>query len=297
MDVEKLNENIFCILSPVFSFYVVKAEKIALFELGISQVVPEVIYHLRQDLQIEKVNYLIAQHCHFDHIGGFVRFKEFFPEAILISHPNTKKVFKETETISLYQRTMEKLNSNPLFKMVFPKSDEIVQFERPEVEISAEENFLLNLGEGITLKVVHTPGHTPCTFSLWEEKSKTIFVSDAIGAPLPSGRIWPTAFNSFLEYKNSMEKIKSLQPKNIGLGHIGFLKGENVENFFQKTKEETEKYIALLKDLAKNKTEEEIHKFLFSEYQNDLISYIQPNIFKFGNREMLKQILLPFSNH
>ncbi|PIU63798.1 MAG: hypothetical protein COS84_09250 [Armatimonadetes bacterium CG07_land_8_20_14_0_80_40_9] len=290
MQVEEIAKDIFCLQSPVFSIYLVRGEKTALLELGISQIIPEIIYDLENFLGVKEIDYLISLHSHFDHLGGVTRLRKRFSQALLVASPITSEVFSSPATIRLYQRTMEKINDNPLFKMVFPRSDDKVLFEKPKVDIPTREDLVLNLGQDKSLRVLNTPGHTACSISVLEDGSRALFVSDSTGAPLPSGKIWPTAFYSFTEYKDSISKIRALNPKVIGLGHTGKIKGEEVDKYLEKSLKETDKFIEHLKELCLSLGDEEVHRRLFAEYGDDLTTYIQPNIFKYGNKEMLKQV-------
>jgi glyoxylase-like metal-dependent hydrolase (beta-lactamase superfamily II) len=266
----------------------VKEEKIAILEMGISQIVPEIIYDLKKYFNIKDVSYLISLHSHFDHFGGCPRLKKFFPKAKLVAEKNTLEVFKE-ENIKIYSKTMEKINENTLFFVLHPNSDKEVIFEKVNIDIFPYEGFELELGKNLSLKFLLTPGHSPCSISIFEKNSKTLFISDAAGALLPSGKIWPTSFQSFSLYKESIKKIMKMAPEIIATGHIGFLK--KPQEYLEKSLKETENFFEYLKELfQKFPEEEEIHKILFKEYQNDLTTYIQPNIFKYGNREMLRQI-------
>lgn len=288
MELIKLNENIFSLQSLIFSIYVVIGKKVAILEMGISQVVPEIVENLKKYLGVEEVSYLISLHSHFDHFGGAPRMKKFFPQAKLVADKNTLEVFKE-ENIKIYKNTMEKINENPVFSALHPQSDKEVIFEKINIDIFTYEGMDLELDKNLSLKFFSTPGHSKCSISVFEKNSKTFFISDAAGALLPSGKIWPTCFQSFSLYKDSIKKIMQISPETIATGHLGFMK--NPLKYLENSLEETDRFIEHLKELSRNfSDEEEIHKILFKEYQNDLTTYIQPNIFKYGNREMLKQI-------
>jgi glyoxylase-like metal-dependent hydrolase (beta-lactamase superfamily II) len=77
---------------------------------------------------------------------------------------------------------------------------------------------LLDLGRGIELRVVHTPGHTLgcCTF-FWEREGIAISGDSALGRGSREGGM-PLIFYPDL-YRASLEKVRQLAPGTLCLGH------------------------------------------------------------------------------
>lgn len=291
MFITRVNDHITCLQSALFSFYVVQDKKTALIELGISPVIPELIYVLEHRLKITQVDYLISTHSHFDHIGGVTRLKKHY-NAPVVASKKSLSVFTP-DMIETYRKTMQKLTENPMYKLGFPKADMIVDFDEVPVETFAEEGLVLSLGNK-ELVFYETPGHSDCSVSILCKDCGTLFISDAAGAPLPSGKHWPTAYVSRERYEHSLRKLQKLKPSALGMGHTGCLAGaQNASDYIDKTLSETDKFFSHLIKLKENHDEEDIHKILFKEFEGDLETYIQPGIFKWGNREMLKQIKNP----
>ncbi len=288
MFITRVNDHIIWLQSTAFSFYVVQDEKTALIELGTSPIVSELLFYLENELKIFHVDFLIPPHSHFDHIGGVTRLKKHY-NAPVVTSKKSLAVFTP-DMIEIYRKTMQKLTENPLYKLGFPKADMLVEFDEVPIETLAEEGLVLSLGNK-ELVFYETPGHSDCSMSILCQDCGTLFISDAAGAPLPSGKHWPTAYVSRAQYENSLRKIQNLKPSAIGMGHTGCLTGmQNVSDYIDKTLSETKKFFSRLEALKKAHDEEEIHKILFQEFSDDLGTYIQPGIFKWGNREMLKQI-------
>lgn len=283
-----MNDHITWLQSTAFSFYVVQGEKTALIELGTSPIVSELLFYLENELKIFRVDFLIPPHSHFDHIGGVTRLKKHY-NAPVVTSKKSLAVFTP-DMIEIYRKTMQKLTENPLYKLGFPKADMIVEFDEVPIETFAEEGLVLSLGNK-ELVFYETPGHSDCSMSILCRDCGTMFISDAAGAPLPSGKHWPTAYVNRGQYENSLRKIQKLKPAAIGMGHTGCLTGAlNVHDYLDRTLGETEKYFLHLSELKKIHEEDEIHKILFQEFSGDLGTYIQPGIFKWGNRAMLQQI-------
>lgn len=288
MFITRVNDHITWLQSTAFSFYVVQGEKTALIELGTSPIVSELLFYLENELKVFHVDYLIPPHSHFDHIGGVTRLKKHY-NAPVVTSKKSLAVFTP-DMIEIYRKTMQKLTENPLYKLGFPKADMLVEFDEVLIETFAEEGLVLSLGNK-ELVFYETPGHSDCSMSILCRDCGTMFISDAAGAPLPSGKHWPTAYTSRAQYENSICRIQNLKPSAIGMGHTGCLTGKsNAREYLNRALTESERYFFHLRELKKTHDEEEIHKILFQEFSVDLGTYIQPGIFKWGNRAMLNQI-------
>lgn len=287
MTVTRVNDHIAWLQSAVFSFYVVQDKKTALIELGTSPVVPELLFHLENSLHITHADYLVSPHSHFDHFGGAPRLKKHFNAPVAASE-ETLKIFTPA-MIEIYRNTMKKQTQNPLFRSAFPHGDAVVDFDEIPIDIYANEGLSLSLG-GRELVFYETPGHSDCSVSVLCKDCGTLFISDAAGAPFPSGRFWPTAYVSRAQYENSIRKMLKLKASVIGTGHTGCVTGQDADIFLNRSLKETENYFNHLEQLRKEHEEEDVHKILFKEFDGDLETYISPGIFKWGNREMLKQL-------
>jgi hydroxyacylglutathione hydrolase len=105
-----------------------------------------------------KVKYIINTHGHFDHVSANGKMKDATGADILI-HP-------------LDAPMLEKLSSNAAFFGVSVENS-------PPCDQTLEESDTVSFGD-ITLKVIHTPGHTPGGISLYA--NGVVFVGDTLFA-------------------------------------------------------------------------------------------------------------------
>ena len=105
-----------------------------------------------------KVKYIINTHGHFDHVSANGKMKDATGADILI-HP-------------LDAPMLEKLSSNAAFFGVSVENS-------PPCDQTLEEGDTVSFGD-ITLKVIHTPGHTPGGISLYT--NGVVFVGDTLFA-------------------------------------------------------------------------------------------------------------------
>ncbi|MBN1236617.1 MAG: MBL fold metallo-hydrolase [Methanotrichaceae archaeon] len=74
-----------------------------------------------------------------------------------------------------------------------------------QVDCTLQEGDVLHLGGGLTLKVLHTPGHSPDSISLWLAEEGALFSADAI--PIVGDM---PIYQDILASVRSIEKLASI---------------------------------------------------------------------------------------
>ena len=143
---------------------------------------------LRMDMG--KVEWVINTHGHFDHAGG----NGYFLNAKVAIHEADAPV-------------LEKGDSELSFADFFDGDMKARKVDR-----------LLKDGDEISgLRVIHTPGHSPGSICLYDEKTKTLFSGDTVFAAgigrtdLPGG--------NEEDMKRSLGKLKALKIERLFPGH------------------------------------------------------------------------------
>ncbi len=292
MTIREITEDIVYFGGAVFSFYLVRGERPALLELGISQTAPLVARMLREDLGAAPA-WLTALHSHYDHAGGAVRLLREFPDARLACSAPAARVLTLDEPAPGFVRAMEKVNENALFASVYPGADTVVEWRGVSGAHVLEPGGVLDTG-ACSLEVIHAPGHSPCSLCLFHRGSGALFVSDACGMPLPSGRIWPTAFDNLEQYLETLRRLAALEPEFVCPGHFVFFRGNRARRFLDRSVRATEQFFERIQRLARKHGPDEaaINRALAQDYNED-VSFIQDNVLRFGNRCMVSLALGP----
>lgn len=105
-----------------------------------------------------RVKYIYITHCHGDHIGGVEELKERVGGKILI------------------HRTENENLKNPAVTLNYYIGMEDTMFE---ADSRVDEGDLIHIGN-IQFKVIHTPGHTNGSSSLYCEEHKMVFTGDTV---------------------------------------------------------------------------------------------------------------------
>ncbi len=142
--------------------------------------VDAIMNHLKEHIKLEDLEYIILTHYHFDHVLGVPKLKEITKAKIMI-----------------HEMDVNFLNFKP--------------------DKSLKDNEILNLGD-YKLKVIHTPGHTPGSICLYEQKSKILFSGDTVFAYGNIGRT-DLPGGSIEELRESIKKLSKINVKILYPGH------------------------------------------------------------------------------
>ena len=200
-----------------------------------------------------KPSLLLLTHSHFDHIGVAGYLKRDFPEMRIGASPVAAGVLQKEKAL----------------KLISTLEDEAARLagEEPLPFIPFNVDLLLKEGQAIDgIKVLETPGHTRCSLSYFFPEEKLLFVGDALGVVEEDGYIRPQFLSDYRAYLASIEKISSLLPLNIVMGHGGIIPEEESEDFLKKIKERTEEFASQILELYRKEGDpEKVFDIIFQE--------------------------------
>ena len=141
------------------------------------------------------IDILVNTHCHVDHIGG----NKLFPDAKIYAH-------------ELDAPDIETGSRKTLWDLGFPKP-----FAFP-VANRLKHGDIITTGE-YSFEIIHTPGHTEGSISLYEPEKKILFSGDCV-FDMGIGRMdFPTG--NPRQMKQSLEKLLDYDIEKIYAGHGG----------------------------------------------------------------------------
>jgi glyoxylase-like metal-dependent hydrolase (beta-lactamase superfamily II) len=221
-----------------------KGSKNILVDCGVSYNYPDIVqFAAEAGLHLKDIDIIILTHCHADHTGGLFRLKQENPRLQIWSHPLGKAMIEDMDA-------QFKRRPVPAFHFLTGGS---VPVDR-----------VLNDGEvidiGFEVKVLHTPGHSEDSLSLYLPEEKMIISGDAI----PYIHDLPI-YENLTALKASLNKLKKLHAENVISSFCGLW--NNDEDIF----EVTEKYLGQIQQAAEEYSKEnpeasltEIGRFVLS---------------------------------
>jgi glyoxylase-like metal-dependent hydrolase (beta-lactamase superfamily II) len=196
--------------------YVLRGKQVALVETGPTSSVSNLLSGLQEiNVRPEEVAYVAVSHIHLDHGGGAGTLLQHLPNAKLVVHergaPHIANPEKLWEQSKMVLGSIAELYGKP----------EPVPVERI---IPATDGMVLDVGDGVKLKVVETLGHASHHLSYVETLGGGLFPGDAAGIYLKEiDVIVPTTPAPFrLDVAlASLDRLIYLDPTALYYSHFG----------------------------------------------------------------------------
>lgn len=156
-----------------------------------------ILHWLRGHTDPEDIHTIILTHRHYDHAGGAVDLLEETGAAAYV-HELDAPPLQTGDAVTTGARAFR---------------GELIPID--VIEILEGYTFPV---AGHIFEVLHTPGHTIGSISLYDEESGILFSGDTIFANGGIGR-WDLATGDFSELRNSISRLSDLDIKDLYPGH------------------------------------------------------------------------------
>ncbi|MHA1148675.1 MAG: MBL fold metallo-hydrolase [Promethearchaeota archaeon] len=162
-----------------------------------------------------KINNVILSHWHEDHISG----NRFFPDATFYAHQEDIPVIENIDKMFEYYQVFEYPEQEELFRSIL----DAMKLKDTNINVILKDNDIINLRNGLKLKVIHTPGHTKGHCCFYETISKISFLADI---DLSSLGPWYGGMDSNVrDFEESIIKIGKLDIEIAITSHKGIIVG------------------------------------------------------------------------
>ncbi|MFY9226470.1 MAG: MBL fold metallo-hydrolase [Blastocatellia bacterium] len=259
-------------VGPV-NVYLVRTDPLTLIDVGPNT--EEAYQGLRDGLadlgiELKQIKRIIISHAHEDHYGLASRIQEIAGAEVLLHSWEEKKVhnnYDYSEHRKLLKRAGVPEQVVERFEQGYQRFSPLAGSQVSITTVEDEEEIIFEKG---SLKVLHTPGHTPGSICLFRESNRELIAADTVIkhiSPNPMLHVDPLdnyrRFPSLSEYLCSVSRIKELAPTFIhsGHGHPILDYGEHFHRLVRRTQERQMKVISLLP--SRGATAWEVSELLF----------------------------------
>jgi glyoxylase-like metal-dependent hydrolase (beta-lactamase superfamily II) len=240
-----INERIAVAANAMYPAYVLKGnEKNLMIDAGLNLLGPLYLHSINLILGDQNnLDYLCLTHSHYDHLGAMPYLKRKIPGLKVGGSPRISELLKK-DTVLIRMGYLSDLQRSAYRDIV---GDEDVSFGSVEMDMPLKEGDEIDLG-GLTCRVFEVPGHTRDSLAYYVPEYRALFPGEAAGVPegIDCDSIQTQFLYSFDHYVASLEKMISLEPEIIGVGHGFVLTEKDAMSFLEKSLKSTYEYRKLI---------------------------------------------------
>ncbi|MBA7665951.1 putative metallo-hydrolase YflN [subsurface metagenome] len=186
-------------------------DELTLVDTGFRGSSPQIISFIQSlGRSVEDISLIIITHNHLDHVGGLAELKKFTKAKVAVH----KADLSDSEDGLPYPKIARKLLHIPPFSILRP----LLYAKLDDIDIQLEGGEVFSPLGG--LQVIHTPGHTPGSISLFSPQKKLLIVGDALNNRRQNLRLPPKFVSTDLtQAVDSVKRIAQLDFDILCFGH------------------------------------------------------------------------------
>lgn len=228
--------------------YLLEAPRPVLFDAGFACLGPRYADHARQVLGATLPSWLCLTHVHFDHCGAAAHLLRAFPGLTAAASAQAAQILARPGALELMARLNRQ--SAQLVETWRPGLASAVEFEPFPVGLRLEDGQELDLGGGLTLKVLATPGHTRDFLSYYAPQPGILVCSEASGCAAAGGHIISEFLVDYQAYLANFERFLALEARVLCQGHrLVYLGQDEVRAFLKRSRQATREFRAWVEQL------------------------------------------------
>jgi glyoxylase-like metal-dependent hydrolase (beta-lactamase superfamily II) len=178
-----------------------------------------------------EADFVLISHADNDHVGGNRAFRDAHPHTIFLCHELDRRWVESNETLVRENYGWHAAYGFP----PMPSAELLASMsgDSPvDLGLAGEETIRLDAGR--LVEVLHLPGHTPGHLGLWDERTRSAIVIDAVladGIYDRAGRkLIPPRYYDLTALRETIARLEALRPELLLTAHYAVLeRGEALE--------------------------------------------------------------------
>lgn len=158
---------------------------------------------------------IVLTHIHLDHCGGTGDLAAAFPAAkVVVGERGVRHIAEPDRLVSASHAVYGPMAE--VYGGLAPTPPERIE--------TAPDGHVVDLGGGVSLTMLTTPGHARHHMSVLETGAGSLMAGDALGVELGGGGLYPSTPPSDVDVaaaRESIARLRALQPATVGVAHFG----------------------------------------------------------------------------
>jgi len=190
--------------------YLLHGDRCALIDTG----TPRALTRVKEELGSTSPEVILLTHVHLDHAGGAPGLAEAYPEATVYVHERAVRHLVDPTRLN----TSVRAATGPLADFY----GEMAPLHPERIQV-LQNGDRIDLGQGIVIEAIDTPGHAPHHLCFFVQSHRALFCGDAVGTRHLGEYVPATGPPSFdLEASSaSLTRLRTYQPKTLYFPHFG----------------------------------------------------------------------------
>jgi len=250
----KIAEGLYLLGKQTCLMYLARGKDAMIIGGGMNWVVP--LLNVQVDefgVKAEDIKYLVIPHPHFDHCGAVPYLKRKYPHMKVLATEAAKSVLSKQKVIDYMEAVnmfmIDHFGVRDQYEKLNLKIDSIV------IDQTVNDSTVIDLGDGLEVHFIETPGHSPGDISVYIPGLKAIFPSDAV--PCPLGYIdklaMPSPQYDFNLYMESLRKLAAYDVDICGFDHNVVVVGRDAKQVLLNSVQMVEDYGKRVVDIYNEK--------------------------------------------
>jgi glyoxylase-like metal-dependent hydrolase (beta-lactamase superfamily II) len=223
-----------------FSQYLLGEERWLLFDTGVASTPDEVILPFLEAAGRDpaELDLVVVSHADVDHFGGNETLRAAARRALFAAHVADVPWIENRERI-----LRERYGWYAAYGVGYPPESAAWLRDAMGADVPVDVGLVggeaIRLGQSLSVRVLHLPGHSSGHLGLWEPRSRTAIVMDAVMArgllDTDGNVIHPPPYFDAAAYEGSARVLISLEPERLLTAHYDVIGGTDVDRFLDDT--------------------------------------------------------------
>lgn len=202
-------------------------------------------------IDADAITWVVNTHGDFDHMGGNASLRALAPNARFMCGAGDRQIVEDVERM-IADRYGEFAAAHGLDDTDDTKAWIRANAKAAPIDVAVLGGEQVELGDGWSVEIVRTPGHSHGSVSVWEPRSRSLAIGDAVlgeAVPFADGRpAFPPTYRYVEEYVDTIEQLQRMNIDSLLTSHYGLFEGPAAAAFLVGTMRYVDRVEAALRD-------------------------------------------------